>query len=177
MASGMLVCTSCGKSFGPFAENARARAAEIKKRTKLEIVTCARGSRSEKATIRRQYRKYRKGAQRRGWDSVAHRFAGDRIFRQQMQDQGWTERTIGEIDEGAAAPPDTGYRTKEQIRETTREVYRGKEFATEDEKWDKAYKWTAAEDSEYRHWKRAKKHLAKGSWWQSSSSSSKEWRR
>ena len=91
-----------------------------------------------------------------------------------MKDQGWTERTIDEIDEGAAAPPDTGYRTKEQIRETTRDVYRGKEFASEDEKWDKAYKWTAAEDSEYRHWKRAKKHLAKGSWWLSSSSYSKE---
>ena len=175
MASGLLACTSCGHSTGAIAYNAKLRANEIKRRTKLEIVTISRGPRSMDAVVRRRYRTYSRTAKKHGYDSVADRFHHDVQFNEQMAAQGWTRETIGQIDEGAAEPEQRGYRTAEQIAESRREVYRGKEYATEDETWDKAYKWTASEDSEYRLWKKAKSGRGSGSWQTSYSSSS--WRK
>ena len=80
-----------------------------------------------------------------------------------MQQQRWTKETIGQLDTGAAEPARTGRRTKAQIQESKREVDRGKQLAKDDEKWDKAYKWIASEDAEYRHWRKAKKGRGSGS--------------
>ena len=98
-----------------------------------------------------------------GYYSVAERFICDATFRQQMQKRGWTAATIGQIDAGADEPPKTGYRTSAQIQESKRDVCRGKEFAAADEKWDKAYKWSVTEESEWRHQKKARKWRSAGS--------------
>ena len=74
-----------------------------------------------------------------------------------MKEMGWTEETIGEIDEVAARRLEEGRRTASQIRATTQQVYRGKEFAEEGERWDKAHKWSVAEWTEKRHWRNAKR--------------------
>ena len=107
-------------------------------------------------TLRQKYRKYVESSLKHGYASVTDRFSRSPTFRRQMEEQGWTRRTIMEFDWGAVAPPDTGYRTGKQIQATTQRVYRGKEFAGKDEKWDKAQKWSISEWSEARNWKRAK---------------------
>ena len=89
-----------------------------------------------------------------------------------MQQDGWSWTTIRQIDEGAIAPPAVGYRTNAQINGSRRKVYRGKEFANADEKWDLAQKWTVIEESEWQHQKRARKARAGWPWWTSYSSSS-----
>ena len=58
-----------------------------------------------------------------------------------MLAMGWTDQSIGEIDEGAAQRLEEGRRTAEQIRATTQQVYRGKEFAEEGERWDTSGQW------------------------------------
>ena len=156
MAVGLLACTSCGHSTGPIAQQARKRAREIKERTQLEIVYVNRGPRSLESSVRRKYRRYLKAAFKRGFNSVAERFEGDSWYRSEMEYQGWTSETIDEIDKGAAEPGQEGQRSRTEIEDSGRFVYRGKRFAADDETWDKAYKYSVDEESELKQWKRAK---------------------
>ena len=163
MAVGMLACTSCGHPTGPIAQNARKRAKEIKERTQLEIVWVSRGPRSQEASVRRKYRRYVKSAIKKGFKTVAERFDCDEQFRSEMENQGWISETIDTIDQGAAEPGQEGeHRSGSKIRDSARYVYRGKKFAADDETWDKAYYYSVDEETEFRHWKKAKKGRGKG---------------
>ena len=174
-ARGLMVCASCGHSYGQANERAKEGAKEIKQRTELEIVYIRRGGRSFKASVRRKYRSYLKSANKKGYATVCQRFAEDPVFHVQMEEAGWNAVTIQEIDDGAAEVNQEGKRTSAQIYRTGRYVYRGKSFAAEDEKWDKAYQYGFDQISEYKHWQRAKKYRGEGvpcptSSWSSSSS-------
>ena len=74
-----------------------------------------------------------------------------------MLAMGWADQSSGEVDEGAAQRLEEGRRTASQIRATTQQVYRGKEFAEEGERWDQAHKWSVAEWTEKRHWRRVRR--------------------
>ena len=94
---------------------------------------------------------------------MAERFDGDAQYRSEMENQGWTSETIGTIDQWAAEPgQQEGRRSEAEIRDSARYVYRGKKFAADDETWDKAYFYSVDEETEFRHWKKAKKGRGKG---------------
>ena len=89
---------------------------------------------------------------------MADRFNNDEQFRGEMENQGWTGETIETIDQGAAEPgKEEGRRSGNEIQDSARYVYRGKQFAADDETWDKAHYYSVDEESEFRHWKKAKK--------------------
>ena len=137
--------------------HARARAKEFEERTKLEIVYINRGARTSNGSFRRRFRTYWKTARRLGFNSVTQRFARDDVFQRQMKAQGWTINTIMNIDYGANAAARVGRRSRSEIEKSGRYVYRGKQFAADDETWDKAHLYSCDQVSEYRHWDRAKK--------------------
>ena len=111
---------------------------------------------------------------KKGFNTVAERFEGDAWYRSEMEKQGWTSGTIDEIDKGAAEAGQEGHRSRSEIEDSGRYVYRGKRFAADDETWDKAYKYSVDEESEFKQWKKAKKGRGGGasqtsypssSWW------------
>ena len=130
---------------------------EVNERTKLEIVFESRGARSEHATVRRRYRKYRRTAQRLNYKSVTQRFDRDKTFQEQMMAQGWHFDNISIIDEVAMTEGYQGGRSKAQIAKAGKFVYRGKAFASEDETWDKADLYNDDQLSQRRHWDRVKR--------------------
>ena len=88
---------------------------------------------------------------------MAARFEKDDWYRSEMENQGWTSETIGEVDKGAAEPGQEGDRSRAEIDDSGRYVYRGKRFAADDETWDKAYMYSVDEETEFKNWKKAKK--------------------